>query len=77
MINRGEFTEKYTYEKLVSVFGEENVFIGIDIKNNKKETGGEIDVLVIYANRVIIVQAKSKKLTCNGSIIQNTFIATF
>jgi hypothetical protein len=62
MQHRGEFTEEFVEKKLISVFGDGNVFTNIDIYNNKKKVG-EIDTLVIYANRVIIVQAKSKKLT--------------
>lgn len=60
--NRGAFTENFSKECLTRVFGESRVFINIEIYN-KKTSVGEIDVLVIFANRAIILQAKSKKLT--------------
>ena len=60
--NRGEFTEKFVEERLSLVFGKENIYPNINFKKSK-ETIGEIDVLVVWGNRAIIVQAKSKKLT--------------
>ncbi|MFJ5329226.1 nuclease-related domain-containing protein [Pectobacterium versatile] len=63
MKNRGEFTETFSAQRLMHVFGERNVFSNIVILDSKSNTVGEIDVLVIYANRAIILQAKSKKLT--------------
>ena len=60
--NRGAFTEGFSKESLKKVFGEGRVFTNINIYN-KKTNVAEIDVLVIFANRAIIVQAKSKKLT--------------
>ena len=47
---------------LSKVFGEKNVYKNIDIYENKKRVG-EIDVLIVFGNRAIILQAKSKKLT--------------
>lgn len=63
MLHRGQFTEEFSEERLIIVFGKNNVFTNIDIVDNKGNKAGEIDVLVVYANRAIIVQAKSKKLT--------------
>ncbi|WP_109078365.1 SEC-C metal-binding domain-containing protein [Aggregatibacter kilianii] len=63
MVNRGSFTEEFSYEKLKFVFGEDNVFKNVDIKDTNSNKLGEIDVLVIFGNRAIILQAKSKKLT--------------
>jgi len=60
--NRGTFTESFCKECLTRVFGENRVFTNVNIYN-KKTRIGEIDVLVIFANRAIVVQAKSKKLT--------------
>ena len=60
--NRGAFLETKILERLRRVFGEENVFENIEIFRGKKAVG-EIDVLVAYADRLIIVQAKSKTLT--------------
>jgi len=63
MQHRGEFTEEFSAERLRRVFGEGRVFINVDLVNSKNEKQGEIDVLVVFANRAIILQAKSKKLT--------------
>ncbi|RDC62649.1 SEC-C metal-binding domain-containing protein [Adhaeribacter pallidiroseus] len=63
MQHRGDFAESFTTERLKLVFGEERVFLNIDIYTSKKNWAGEIDVLVVFANRAIILQAKSKKLT--------------
>jgi hypothetical protein len=62
MQHRGEFTENFSAERLKLVFGENRVFSNIDIYDSKNKVG-EIDVLVVFANRAIILQAKSKKLT--------------
>lgn len=61
--NRGDFTEDFAYERLVRVFGEKNVFKNINIYGCDGNIAGEVDVLVIYADRAIVLQAKSKKLT--------------
>ncbi len=63
MRHRGEFTEEFSGERLKLVFGEGRVFKNIDIVDSKKIKAGEIDVLVVFANRAIVLQAKSKKLT--------------
>ena len=62
MQHRGEFTENFSAERLKLVFGEDRVFLNIDIYDSKKKAG-EIDVLVVFADRAIVLQAKSKKLT--------------
>jgi Nuclease-related domain len=61
--HRGEFTENFSAERLKLVFGEDRVFENINIVDSTGKVAGEIDVLVIFANRAIILQAKSKKLT--------------
>ncbi len=61
--NRGDFTESFSEKRLKLVFGEKRVFSNIEIYRNKKSRMGEIDVLVTYGNRAIILEAKSKKLT--------------
>ncbi|MEI7375413.1 SEC-C metal-binding domain-containing protein [Dickeya chrysanthemi] len=63
MKNRGDFTESFSAQRLIRVFGNENVFLNVMILDSKRNTIGEIDVLVVYANRAIVLQAKSKKLT--------------
>lgn len=60
--NRGVFTEEFSEERLKLVFGENNVFSNIDIVKNKGKKAGEIDVLIVFADRAIVLQAKSKKL---------------
>lgn len=60
--HRGDFTEDFTAERLVLVFGKENVLTNIDIFDGKGKAG-EIDVLVTFGCFAIVVQAKSKKLT--------------
>ena len=60
--HRGEFVERAASELLKKVFGAENVYENVLIKSGKNDLG-EIDVLVLYGEFAIIVQAKSKRLT--------------
>ena len=78
MQHRGEFTEAFSAERLKLVFGENRVFVNIDIYDSKKNRAGEIDVLVVFGNRAILLQAKSKKLTIaarkgNDNSLQDDF----
>jgi len=61
--NRGRFTEALAVEHLTSTFGEKHVFANVDIWKSKGEKLGEIDVLVVFGDRAIVLQAKSKRLT--------------
>jgi hypothetical protein len=63
MKNRGDFTESFSAQKLTRVFRKKNVFLNVLIIDSIGNIAGEIDVLVVYANRAIILQAKSKRLT--------------
>jgi hypothetical protein len=65
MENRGLFVEEFTADRLSKVFGKANVFRNVDIWKTKsrKRKIGEIDALVLFGDRAIVVQAKSKKLT--------------
>lgn len=63
MKNRGSFLEQYSAERLRSVFSQDRVYENVDIWGAGKQRVGEIDVLVIFANRAIVLQAKSKRLT--------------
>lgn len=63
MGNRGQFAEEFCRERLELVFGKENVHPNVDIFESKGRKLGEIDVLVLFGDRVIILQAKSKRLT--------------
>jgi len=78
MQHRGEFAEAFSAERLKLVFGADRVFTNINIYTSKKKLAGEIDVLVVFANRAIVLQAKSKKLTIasrkgNDNSIQDDF----
>ncbi|GAA5218500.1 SEC-C metal-binding domain-containing protein [Corallincola platygyrae] len=63
MENRGFFTEEFSAKRLESVFGKTRVYTNIDIFDKKGDKASEIDVLVVFADRAIVLQAKSKKLT--------------
>ena len=63
MQNRGVFVEKFAVERLRQVFGAENVLANIDIYESKGTKLAEIDVLVLFGNRALVLQAKSKRLT--------------
>lgn len=60
--HRGAFTEKFAARRLAGVFGREHVHTNVNLHRGK-DIVAEADVLVIYADRLIIVQAKAKKLT--------------
>ena len=63
MQHRGQFTEDFSRERLELVFGKENVHANVDIFESKNKKLGEIDVLVLFGDRAIVLQAKSKRLT--------------
>lgn len=60
--NRGRFTEDFVADRLRLVFGADRVFPNIDLYRGKDKIG-EIDVLVLWGNRAVVIQAKSKRLT--------------
>lgn len=75
--HRGAFTEDFLAERLKRVFGAANVLTNINVLQGKKVVA-EIDVLVLWADRAIIVQAKSKRLTIearkgNDQVIRKDF----
>ncbi len=61
--HRGVFLEKTAAQILCSVFGPGNVYENVVIARNAHDRGGEIDVLVVYGEFIIVVQAKSKRIT--------------
>jgi hypothetical protein len=61
--NRGRFAEGFVRERLVQVFGGKRVFQGVKVLKSKGKESTDIDVLALFGNRAIVVQAKSKKLT--------------
>ncbi len=60
--NRGAFTEQFSRRRLAAVFGKANVYTNVNLYEGKRIVA-EADVLVIFGDRIIIVQAKAKKLT--------------
>ena len=60
--HRGEFTEECVAARLVSVFGEANVYKNVDVFDGKSRVC-EVDILVLFADRALVIQCKSKKLT--------------
>lgn len=76
--NRGNFTESFVAERLGLVFGSEHVHLNIDVFETKAKRVSDVDVLIVWGNRVIIVQAKSKRLTLesrkgNDQVIRDDF----
>jgi len=76
--HRGDFTEGFVAERLGLVFGGNQVYANVDIWETKATKAGEIDVLVIWGDRAIVVQAKSKRLTLearkgNDQVIRDDF----
>jgi hypothetical protein len=61
--HRAAFLEETSAYILRSVFGSENVYENVVIKQGRKDIAGEIDVLVVYGEFVLVVQAKSKRVT--------------
>lgn len=60
--HRGAFTEQFVAKRLCSVFGEQNVHCNINIESAAGRVS-EMDVLVLFGDRAVIVQCKSKKMT--------------
>lgn len=63
MKHRGLFTEQFAVERLTQIFGADKVLSNIDIFGSKGNKLGEIDVLVLFGDRALVLQAKSKRLT--------------
>jgi len=61
--HRGQFTEEFSRERLAAVFGAKNVFPNVNISLSKDAIAGEVDVLVVFGDLAIVLQAKSKQLT--------------
>lgn len=78
MKHRGEATEAFARERLGRVFGKAHVHAGVNIMASKGHAVGEIDVLVLFGNRAIVLQAKSKRLTMearkgNDQVLKSDF----
>ncbi|UWU13264.1 hypothetical protein N2599_14035 [Rhizobium sullae] len=61
--HRGDFLEHTAAHMFGRVFGKENVFENVTIRDGSKDIAGEVDVLVVYGEFVLVVQAKSKRVT--------------
>lgn len=61
--HRGEFLEGSAAKIMRGVFGSENVHENVIVTSDGRTTLGEIDVLVVYGDFVIVCQAKSKRVT--------------
>jgi hypothetical protein len=78
MIHRGRFTEEFSRERLERVFGNANTYANVSIYESPHQKAGEIDVLVLFGDRAIVLQAKSKRLTLearrgNNRVIKEDF----
>jgi hypothetical protein len=61
--NRGAFLERTAAHIFYSVFGARNVHENVTIRDGSKNIAGEVDVLVVYGEFVLVIQAKSKRVT--------------
>jgi hypothetical protein len=61
--HRGDFLERTTTAILGKVFGRNNVYENVTIRTDSKDIAGEVDSLVVYGEFVLVVQAKSKRIT--------------
>ena len=61
--HRGMFLEETATNILSSVFGPDNVYQNVEISRNGRDRAAEIDVVVAYGEFVLVVQAKSKRIT--------------
>jgi len=79
--HRGDFTEDFSAKCLARVFGEKHTYRNVIIEEGSTTTAGEIDNLVLFGNRAIVVQVKSKRLTVaarrgNDGAIRSDFAAS-
>ncbi|MBC7285293.1 hypothetical protein, partial [Hoeflea sp.] len=61
--NRGLFLEETSAHIMRKVFGGENVFLNARFPDAFGQEGEEVDVIVRYGEFVLVVQAKSKRIT--------------
>ena len=62
LANRGRFTEAFAADRLETIFGAERVLRNVDIYRGKNRFA-EADILILYGDRAVVLQAKSKRLT--------------
>lgn len=61
--HRGVFLERTTAGILSGIFGDQHIYENVVITRKGLDRAGEIDVLVVFGEFVIVVQAKSKRVT--------------
>jgi hypothetical protein len=76
--NRGRYLENFSSLCLSRVFGSNHVHQNVLIKDGKGNALGEIDVLVRFGNRAVVLQAKTKRMTIearrgNDRVIKSDF----
>lgn len=75
--HRGEVTVDMVFQWIRSVFGVQNVFKNVLIKRNRQDIT-DIDILVLFQNKAIVFQIKSKKATLKTKLgDQKQFITDF
>ena len=70
--NRGNAGEDIAYEILLPIFGTQNTYKNIVIKDKHHKDITDIDVLCVYGNKALCVQIKSKRLTLLSKIGDRT-----
>jgi|SRR6266700_3013318 len=63
MENRGLFAESFVKNRMARVFGANRVWQGVKVRDAAGNDVTDIDILALFGNRAVVVQAKSKKLT--------------
>lgn len=76
--NRGKYLESVSTDYLSRVFGATHVHANVDVYESKGKRTSEVDVLVTFDDRAIVIQAKSKRLTMeakrgNDSYLKDDF----
>ena len=64
--HRGEFLENIVAKMMRRCFGEDSVFTNAIIRRDKAHIAAEADVLVVYGEFLLVIQAKSKRLTLSA-----------
>jgi hypothetical protein len=76
--HRGDFTEIVARDFMRRVFGQARVHTNVLLPTSKGATRGEIDVLVVFGDQAIVIQAKAKRLTLearkgNDQVLKDDF----
>jgi hypothetical protein len=76
--HRGDFTETIARDFMRRVFGPAMVHTNVLLPTGKGATRGEIDVLAVFGDQAIVIQAKAKRLTLearkgNDQVLKDDF----